>query len=146
MRKGTLTLSRSKYACSLLKHFGMENCGGSQVPLSSTTSYGKEHCPETDEDKEIMENVPYRQAIGSLMYLMVSTRPDLAYAIQILSRFGANPGPVHWKGVKKVLQYISHTLNYGLVYQRTQEKLTGFCDADFSSCVDTSRSNGGFEG
>ena len=100
LSKGTLTLSQSKYARNLLKRFGMEKCGGSQVPLSSTASYGKEQCPETDEDKKMMENVPYRQAIGSLMYLMVSTRPDLAYAIQILSRFGANPGPVHWKGVK----------------------------------------------
>ena len=141
---GTLILSQAKYARSLLDRFEMKGTRGTSIPLSASVTFGKDQCPQSEEDTHVMLDAPYRQAIGSLMYLMVSTRPDLAYAIQVLSRFGSNPGIIHWKGLKKVLQYVAGTVDFGIVYRRGESTLTGYCDADFSSCVDTSRSNGGY--
>ena len=123
---GVLSLDQAKYSATILKRFGMENCHGSAIPLCSTTHFSNEQCPSAGEDKELMSKTPYRQAIGSLMYLMVSTRPDLAYPVQILSRYGSNPGPAHWKAVKKVFQYVQETMHFGIIYKRgTENKLTG---------------------
>ena len=145
IKHGLLTLDQSKYAKAILQRFCMEACKGVSIPLSPTTHCSKEQSPTSDEDKEFMKTIPYRQVVGSLMYLMVSTRPDLADHVQILSRYGSYPGVTHWKGVKKVLQYVQHTLDYGLVFRRgVGTSLEAYCDADFSSCLDTSRSNGGY--
>ena len=143
--RGILTLDQSKYAASVLQRFGMQDCKGVSIPLSHGTYFSVGQSPDGDEEKEQMSAIPYRQAVGSLMYLMVSTRPDIAAAVQVLSRFGSNPGPAHWSGVKRVLQYVQRTINFGLVFKRGQGvTLSGFCDADFSSCLDTSRSTGGY--
>ncbi|CDF35378.1 unnamed protein product [Chondrus crispus] len=66
----------------------------------------------TENDSET--NVPYREAVGSLMYLMVGTRPDLAYAIGKLSQHSANPCESHWAGVKRVMRYVQGTRNLGI--------------------------------
>ena len=143
--EGTLGLDQKKYAEKVLARFGMENSHGTEIPLSISTQFSKDQCPITSKEKEEMAKVPYRQAIGSLMYLMVSTRPDLAYPLQILSRYGNNPGMLHWKALKKVLQYLQQTKDHGLLYKRGKGvDLTAYCDADFSSCQDTSRSNGAY--
>ena len=60
----------------------------------------------------------YAQAIGSLMYLMNGTRPDIAYAVSKLSRYTSNPGPDHWKAIVRVLRYLKYTKNYGLHYSK----------------------------
>ena len=99
----------------------------------------------TKAEKEAMANIPYRSSIGSLMYLMVSTRPDLAAAVGILSRFMENPGKVHWEAVKKVLRYVQHTKSYGLLYKRSGSlDLVGFCDSNWGGCLDTRRSTTGY--
>lgn len=56
-----------------------------------------------------MANIPYRQAVGSLMYLAVPTRPDLSYAVDARTQFNYNPGPDHWVAVKRVLRYLRKT-------------------------------------
>jgi hypothetical protein len=96
-------------------------------------------------EKYKMANVPFRSVIGSLMYLMVSTRPDLAAPLSILSRFLANPGPIHWEATKKVLRYLRGTVSMGLKYQRTGSiDPYVFCDANWASCPDTCRSSTGY--
>ena len=87
-----------------------------------------------------MENVPYRSAIGSLMYLATCTRPDLAECVSELSKFSQNPGAVHWEGVKRVLRYLSGTLGEGLLYKRgAQVVVWGYSDSGHATCPDTSR-------
>ncbi|KAL0413325.1 UNVERIFIED_CONTAM: Retrovirus-related Pol polyprotein from transposon TNT 1-94 [Sesamum radiatum] len=58
-----------------------------------------------------MEKVPYSNAIGSVMYLMVCTRPDIAYAVSCLSRYMSNAGPPHWEALKWLLRYLSGSAN-----------------------------------
>ena len=80
-----------------------------------------------------MKSKPYARLVGSLMYAQVCTRPDLAFAVGMLSRFQSNPGPEHWVAGKKVLRYLKKTKSYMLVYKKSKElKVEGFTDSDFA--------------
>eukprot|EP00253_Pinus_taeda_P029885 PITA_29885 len=76
-----------------------------------------EQCPKTQEEKEDMSHVPYGSAIGSLMYAMVYTRPDIAHEVGVLIRFMSKPGKDHWTTTKRVFRYLRGTSDYGLCYQ-----------------------------
>ena len=82
-----------------------------------------------------MSRVPYASAVGSLMYAMVCTRPDIAHAVGVLSRFMSNPGKEHWTAMKQVFRYLHGTSDYGLCYQRRPGlermlDIRGFFDVD----------------
>jgi hypothetical protein len=99
-----------------------------------------------------MSKVPYQSAVGALMYAMLGTRPDIAFAVTKLSQFSQNPGPAHWKALKRVLRYLKGTLDYQLTYRGTSKSpridtfptLTGYCDADWGSDIDDRRSVTGY--
>ena len=76
-----------------------------------------EQCPRTQEEEEDMSHVPYVSIVGSLMYAMVCTRPDIAHVVGVLSRFMSKPGKEHWTAVKRVFKYLRGTNDYGLCYQ-----------------------------
>jgi hypothetical protein len=80
-----------------------------------------------------MKKVPYREAIGSLMYASVATRPDITYAVSALSRFLDNPGDIHWEAAKRVLRYLSGTRDFTLTYGEERHDLIGYTDADGAS-------------
>jgi hypothetical protein len=67
-------------------------------------------CPKTQEEIEYMSRVPYSSTVGSLMYAMVCTRPDIAHAVGVVSRYMNNPGKEHWEEVKWILRYLRGTL------------------------------------
>lgn len=93
----------------------------------------KDQCPKTDLEREEMKNKPYARLVGSLMYAQVCTRPDIAFAVSMLSRFQFNPGSAHWIAGKKVLRYLQKTKNHMLVYRKTENlEVTGYTDADFA--------------
>lgn len=73
------------------------------------------------------------------MYVSVGSRPDIACAVSILSRFLQSPKLPHWKAAKKVLGYLKSTSNYGLTYDG-KESLIAYSDADYTSCCDTRKS------
>ena len=82
-----------------------------------------------------MSRVPYASAIGSLMYAMVCTRPDIAHAMGVLSRFMSKPEKEHWTTVKRVFRYLCGTNDYSLCYQGRPQldrvlDIHGFVDAD----------------
>lgn len=85
-----------------------------------------------------MEKVPYREAIGSLMYLMVSTRPDLAYAVGLVGRYMEHPGIEHWQAVKWIFRYVCGTLDHGITLGSTNgnEELPGYSDSDWAGDLD----------
>ncbi|XP_031251064.1 secreted RxLR effector protein 161-like [Pistacia vera] len=85
-----------------------------------------------------MENIPYANVIGSVMYVMISTRPDISFAIS-LSRFMSNPGFEHWLALKWLLRYINSSLHVGLEYGKRYDSLdlVGFVDFDFASDKDS---------
>jgi len=95
-----LWLSQSKYVKIVLDRFSMTDCRPLCVHVSLGTKLSIEDCPKSPSEVEDMSRVPYANAIGSLMYVMVCTRPNIAQAVGVLSRFMANPGWVHWDAVK----------------------------------------------
>lgn len=88
---------------------------------------------------------PYRQLVGSLMYLSVLTRPDISYALGNVSRFMEEPKVMHETALKRILRYIAGTKNYGILYNSGgDQSLTGYSDSDYGGDIDTRKSTSGF--
>ena len=90
-----------------------------------------------------MSKIPYASSVGSLMYAMVCTRPDIAYSVGVVSRFLANPGKQHWQAVKWILRYFKGTSHYCLCFGHDEIVLEGFTDADMVGDMDTRKSTTG---
>ncbi|XP_075110465.1 secreted RxLR effector protein 161-like [Nicotiana tabacum] len=87
-----------------------------------------------------MSRIPYASAVRAIMYTMICTRLDVAYALGVTSRYQANPGEEHWKVVKTILKYLRRTKDQFLIYGDSELKLEGYTDASFSSNRDDSKS------
>ncbi|KAJ3014098.1 hypothetical protein NUW54_g1393 [Trametes sanguinea] len=94
------------------------------------SSGGTDMCPSTPSAVREMQDVPYGQAVGSLFYLAVATRPDIARTVGNLARFSKSPGMAHWKAVKHLFRYIKGTLDYKLTYSpaSSDELFTSYTD------------------
>jgi hypothetical protein len=111
-----LTLSQGEYTEKVLERFRMQNAKPVNTPLASHFKLTKEMCPKTQEEIEYMSRVPYSLAVGSLMYAMVFTRPDIAHAVGVVSRYMNNPGKEHWEAVKWILKYLRGTANHAICF------------------------------
>ena len=92
---------------------------------------------------EHMSHVPYANVIGSLMYVMICTRPDLAYAVSMVSQYMHNPGKKHWSVVKWIFRYLKGTSHIGLVFDKkmvTTDNVVGYVDSDYAGDLDRRRS------
>lgn len=87
-----------------------------KVPIPVGVKLSDEDYPKRQEEED-MSRVPYESAVGSLMYAMVCTRPDIPHAVGVLSRFMSKLGKENWKTVKQVFRYLHGTSDYGLYYQ-----------------------------
>ncbi|KAK4383061.1 Retrovirus-related Pol polyprotein from transposon TNT 1-94 [Sesamum angolense] len=113
----------------------MTNSKSASVPLAAHFQLCKDQSPKTDSEKAKMEKIPYSNAIGSVMYLMVSTRPDIAYAVSCLSRFMSNPGTIHWEALKWLFRYLNGSNNSGIEFSKCSEvvKLIGYVDSNYAN-------------
>ena len=91
-----------------------------------------------------MSHIPYANAVGSLMYAMISTRPDISHAVGVVSRYMANPGKEHWAAVKWVLQYLRGINNYCITFDVCSDEVCGYVDSDFAGDLDKRRSTSGY--
>uniref|UniRef100_A0A3Q7EBT0 Reverse transcriptase Ty1/copia-type domain-containing protein n=1 Tax=Solanum lycopersicum TaxID=4081 RepID=A0A3Q7EBT0_SOLLC len=104
-----LVLSQEKYIQKVLRRFSMDKAKVVSTPLAMHFKLSTKQCPSSDDEKENMKKVPYASAVGSLMYAMVCTRPDIAHAVGVVSRFLSNLGREHWNAVKWVMRYLCGT-------------------------------------
>ena len=105
------------------------------VRLSSAQS------PTTTKDKEEMSVIPYASAIGSIMYAMLCTRPDVNLVVSLVGRYQSNPDKEHLTAVKNILKYLKRTKDMVLVYRGDEELVVkGYVDASFDSDLDDSKS------
>ena len=137
--KRTLHLSQSRYIAKILDLHGMQNSNSAVTPADvhirlEKSSQGFEATPK--------DRQRYQSAVGSLMYTMLGTRPDIAYAVSKVSQYCSNPDTTHWTAVKRIFHYLAGTQNYGLGYGVHGQGI-GFTDADWGSGEDR-RSVGGF--
>ena len=87
----------------------MKNAMHVSIPVAGHMKLSKKMCPTAREEKENMVKVPYSSVVGSLMYAMVCTRPDIAHVVGVVSIFLKNPGKEHWEAVKWILRYLRGT-------------------------------------
>ena len=78
-----------------------------------------------------MAGVPYASAVGSLMYAMLCTRPDIYFVVGMVSRYQSNPGPEHWIAIKHILKYLRRTKDYILMYSGDELVPVSYTDSDF---------------
>jgi hypothetical protein len=138
-----LQIGQTKYCQELLERFNMRDCAPVTTPMDAGQQLSLEDCPKSSVDREYMSQIPYRELVGSLMYLMVSSRPDIAHAVGVLSRYIANPGKKHWEAGKRVLKYLQGTKTFKLTYQGPELQFHGYCDADFGGDLDEGKSTSG---
>ena len=147
--KKTLTLDQETYALDMLNKLEMLQCKAMPTPTVEKC-LSKQHGPKSESERREMTAVPYRDGVGSLMWLAGQTRPDLAFAVGVLARFMGDPGREHWENMKRVLRYVKGTADAKLVYTAKGDKGDGvcrveaFCDADWASDVDGRRSTTGY--
>ncbi|KAM7513548.1 hypothetical protein LguiA_003131 [Lonicera macranthoides] len=137
--KDGIFVNQEKYVKELLKKFDMEGAKSMSTPMSSTLKLDK------DESGKSVDIKKYRGMIGSLLYLTAS-RPDLAHAVGMVSRYMSNPGKEHWNAVKWVLRYLQGTKSLGIVFERKDgaDSVAGFVDSDYTGDLDKRRSTTGY--
>ena len=114
----TLVLDQQMYLNKILKQFNMENCKASMTP-EEVMKLSTQHSPTTQQQKNQIDLKGYQSMVGALMYASISTRPDIAHAVNMISRYLANPGQAHVTAAKRVLRYIKGTTDIGLVFKGT---------------------------
>src|SRR3954471_18342860 len=113
--------------------------------MSHGTVLRKSQSPQTAAEREEMSKNPYALVIGSIMYAMVCTRPDVSFALSACSRYQSNRGLVHWVAVKNILKYLRRTKELFLVYGGDEELLPkGYRDASFMTDHDDFKSQSGY--
>ncbi|KAK6149390.1 hypothetical protein DH2020_016915 [Rehmannia glutinosa] len=112
-----LALSQASYIDKILAKFNMENSKKGSLPF---------------------------RHVGSLMYAMLCTRPDICYAVGVVSRYQSNPGEEHWVAVKHILKYLRRTRDYMLVYSSGSLETIGYTDSDFQGDIDSRKSTSGY--
>lgn len=129
--KGVLKINQEGYLEKLVSKFNMAECKSMNVPMAGHFQLSMSHT--MDEEKKEMEGVPYTQVVGSIMFSMVSTRPNLSFAISVLNWFISNLGKNHWLVMKWLLRYIKGTTNLGLVYSKAWNCLWFWLDCYVNS-------------
>ena len=140
----TITMCQSKFVAQVLKRFNMEGCKPVGTPLDVSHKMVKLSTEEFEKVRVEMQDVPYKEAVGSLMYAMVATRPDLAFPMSVVSQHMAKSGPLHWAGVKRIMRYLQGTLEAKLVLGGKSLALKGYCDADWAGDASDRRSTTGY--
>lgn len=140
-----LFVSQKGYIQKILSRFGMSNAKALDTPSAANIHLSVSFTPKSAGEKEYMSRVPYASAVGSLMYAMVCTRPDLAHSVSVVSRFMSQPGKKHWQAVKRIFRYLKGTSDVGLIYRGDIQCLvTGYSDSDYAGDVDSRRSMTGY--
>jgi transposase InsO family protein len=133
-----ISISQRKYAQEVLERFKMDQCNAVHNPIVPGFKIMK------DERGVEVDSTLFKRIVGSLMYLS-ATRPDMMYAISLISRFMERPTEMHLNAAKRVLRYLKGTMNFGLVYRKGEEQeLIGYSDSDYAGDQDDRKSTSGY--
>lgn len=127
----------------MFKIFEMDNEKSVAGPMTHHFKLYVSQSPQTYQTREYMNKVSYASVVGSLMYLMVCTRPYLGYSVSMVNRFMANPGEEHWSAVKWILRYIRGTLSTCLIFKGSEVNgnlVNEYVDSDYAGSMDTRKS------
>eukprot|EP00253_Pinus_taeda_P034035 PITA_34035 len=131
-------ISQAKYVANILERFKMQNNKSAPTPTVMGLKLSKEDCSNN------VNLTLYKSMIGNLMYL-TTTRPNIMYAMSLVSRFMDTPKDTHWQAAKRILRYVNGTKHYGILYQETSDfRLIGYTDSDWAGSVNERKSTSGY--
>ena len=141
-----IRLSQQKFVEEILRRFNMDQCNSVTTPIDIGHRLNSGQAPQSKEEEVSMVSIPYRQAVGSLMYVMVGTRPDIAVAVGAVAQHMQQPGEAHWIAVKRIFRYLKGSTNVCLSYSNhgTSSILQGFVDSDWGGSLKERRSTSGY--
>lgn len=141
----SLKICQRLYVNKLLDKFNMQDAKFSSIPAEPGVYLSKDnnllHSKNWDKNK-----IPYREAVGSLLFAARISRPDIEFSVNYASQFLECFGQEHWKFVQKILRYLKGTVDFGITFgdSGSPGNLLGFTDADYAGCLDTRKSRSGF--
>ena len=151
----TVALSQSAAIEDIAAQYKVLDANPVYTPMA-LEAYSRDQMPEKDSEEFLeMSKIPYRNLLGSLLYIAGISRPDINTAVSILSQFAANPARAHWKALKRILKYLYTTrdrkLTYGVdgadqlkwMHDPLHDALSFYVDANHGGCKDTGRSTSG---
>ena len=125
-------LHQGQYIEKMLKKFGQTEAKSVSTPADCNVKLQKE-----DSVSRPVDTISYQSIVGSLLYAAITTRPDIAQAVGVVSKFCANPTQSHLTAAKRILRYLKGTVNLGLSYKRCADgNLIGYSDADWVGNMD----------
>ncbi|KRZ26987.1 Retrovirus-related Pol polyprotein from transposon TNT 1-94 [Trichinella pseudospiralis] len=134
---GSIFAGQQAYTRHVLKRFRLDEANAVSTPAAINVSM-------EENEEHLSSDIPYREAVGALMFLMTATRPDIAYAVSTVAQVMDKPTIKAWQAVKRIFRYLRGTADYGLLYQAKGEGfLKGYSDADYAGDVTTRRSRTG---
>ena len=132
----TIHISQCTYIDAILCCYHFDELKPLSTPMDIQVHLTSEQSPKDAAEFAAIRDVPYCEAIGTLNWAALATRPDIAFAVATVARFTANPGPVHWEAVKRIYRYLASTCDLWLSYGETKRTLMGYADADGSMAED----------
>jgi len=129
-------LLQHSYIDTILRHYNLADLKPLSTPMDHQVWLSSEQVPASAAECTMMRDVPYREAVGALNWAALATRPDIAFAVVMVARFAANPGPAHWEAVKRIFRYLSGTCDLWLTYGKASSPLEGYADANGSMAED----------
>lgn len=131
---GSIFISQEKYIEKILENFNMSNANAVSTPIDTGW--------ESTNSSEIKYKIPYREAVGNLMYLQTISRPDISFAINVASRAIESPKEIHWSLIKRIMRYLKGTADVGLLYCK-RDSFEAYSDADYAGDRKTRKSTSG---
>ena len=139
--EGIIRMHQKAFIDKIMTVYKMKNCKGSNVPMQPGWRPSMEDSAKSDDAKKEMAKIPYREAVGSLLYLALGTRPDIMYPVAALARYCQCPGRAHWTALKKIIQYLKQTRNNSLNYSKGQPLvLDAYSDSSYNDDPDKGKS------
>ena len=143
-------MTQTAYIDKIKKKFHMDGCHPTYIVTRRDKKPIGSDCPTEISEINEMKQIPYRSAVGSLLYLAMATRLDICEIVCLLARFGHNPSSKHWDVVKDVIRYVVTTSEEGLTYMKPDIakneliNVSGYSDESFNDCPTTAKSTVGY--
>ena len=137
-RQNCIWLHQKQYITLMLRKFGLADANTVSTPADCNVKL-----VNNDHVSKPTEQVEYQSMVGSLLYVAMGTRPDIAQAVGAVSKFCSNPTEAHKTAVKRIFRYLKKTINLALKYCKDEKQVTGFSDADWGGDLDDRRSTTG---
>ena len=129
-----ISISQQVYIKTIVEKFRLTSTKKITTPIEQNAQFSIQKCPATLNQTMCMKKIPYVEAIGSILWPIVVSRPNTPFAVGILSQFIQSPGPAHWDGVKRVISYLGTAKNLWLTFGGGKcMQLQGYCNVDWAS-------------